>query len=210
MVSPSARARRAIEQLLARDEGLALVGTRDGVESLGLAIGESRPDVVVLDAGPESRLPVPLLLEQGPGVDPPPLVLLLDELDGEAAAAALRAGARAVLPRDAASEEIQAAVQAAAAGLTTLPASLAAATAHGNAGDGARGPGATETGALTPREAEILALLGEGLVNKEVGVRLGISEHTVKTHLAAIYQKLGAANRAEAVAIGLRRGVIML
>jgi DNA-binding NarL/FixJ family response regulator len=208
VVSPSARARRALEQVLARDEALALVGSGDGVESLGLAIGESRPDVVVLDGGPES--PVPLVLEQGPGVDPPPLVLLLDELDGEAAVAALRAGARAVLPRDAASEEIHAAVHAAAAGLTTLPASLAAVTAHGSAGDAAHGPGATETGALTPREAEILALLGEGLVNKEIGVRLGISEHTVKTHLAAIYEKLGASNRAEAVAIGLRRGVIML
>ena len=210
VVSPSARARRALERVVARDGALALVGARDGVESLGRAIGESRPDVVVLDGGPESRLPVPLLFERGPGGDAAPVVLLLDELDGELAAAALRAGARAVLPRDAASQEITAAVHAAAAGLTTLPTSLAAVTAHGSAADGAQGPGATDTDALTPREAEILALLGEGLVNKEIGVRLGISEHTVKTHLAAIYQKLGAANRAEAVAIGLRRGVIML
>ena len=53
-------------------------------------------------------------------------------------------------------------------------------------------------------------LLGEGLVNKEIGVRLGVSEHTVKTHLAAVYEKLDVSNRAEAVATGLRLGLIML
>src|SRR5207244_2440152 len=75
--------------------------------------------------------------------------------------------------------------------------------------DGAHAPLDTD-GTLTPREREILTLLGEGLVNREIAVRLGISEHTVKTHLAAIYEKLEASNRAEAVATGLRRGLIML
>ena len=75
---------------------------------------------------------------------------------------------------------------------------------------GQRAPADNGDRTLTPREREILTLLGEGLVNKEIGVRLGISEHTVKTHLAAIYEKLEAANRAEAVATGLRRGLVML
>ena len=80
----------------------------------------------------------------------------------------------------------------------------------GTSRDGAPAP--TETGdrTLTPREREILTLLGDGLVNKAIGLRLGISEHTVKTHLGAIYEKLEASNRAEAVATGLRRGLIML
>jgi len=86
-----------------------------------------------------------------------------------------------------------------------LPAALAPAVVNDRSSDTAHGDRT-----LTPREREILTLLGDGLVNKKIGVRLGISEHTVKTHLAAIYEKLEASNRAEAVATGLRMGLIML
>lgn len=63
---------------------------------------------------------------------------------------------------------------------------------------------------LTPRELEILACLGEGMSNKAVARRLGISAHTVKFHLEAVFSKLGVTSRAEAVAKGLRRGLILL
>jgi DNA-binding CsgD family transcriptional regulator len=63
---------------------------------------------------------------------------------------------------------------------------------------------------LTPRELEILDCLGEGMSNKAVARRLGISAHTVKFHLEAVFAKLGATSRAEAVAKGLRRGLILL
>jgi DNA-binding CsgD family transcriptional regulator len=63
---------------------------------------------------------------------------------------------------------------------------------------------------LTPRELEILACLGEGMSNKAVARRLGISAHTVKFHLEAVFTKLDATSRAEAVAKGLRRGLILL
>lgn len=63
---------------------------------------------------------------------------------------------------------------------------------------------------LTPRELEILACLGEGMSNKEVARKLGISAHTVKFHLEAVFTKLDATSRAEAVAKGLRRGLILL
>jgi two-component system, NarL family, nitrate/nitrite response regulator NarL len=63
---------------------------------------------------------------------------------------------------------------------------------------------------LTPREREILALISEGLSNKEMARRLGISVHTVKFHLEALFAKLDATSRAEAVAKGLRGGVIEL
>ena len=170
------------------------------------------PDVIVLDAGPESHLPLPLpvLLQQQPSRDATPLVVLLEDLDGEAGARMLRAGARAVLPRSAAPEEIRAAVRAAAAGLASLPAALSGALLEGTPPDGVGAPVDTEDHVLTTRERQVLTLLGEGLVNKEIAARLGISEHTVKTHLAAIYEKLDASNRAEAVARGLRRGLIML
>ncbi len=63
---------------------------------------------------------------------------------------------------------------------------------------------------LTPRETEVLALLAEGLANKEIAFRLGISFSTAKFHVDSIFHKLSASNRAEAVALGMRGGEIML
>jgi DNA-binding CsgD family transcriptional regulator len=63
---------------------------------------------------------------------------------------------------------------------------------------------------LTPRETQTLALLAEGLSNKEVGVRLAISEHTAKFHVMAVLDKLGATTRTEAVVLGARLGLVVL
>ncbi|MGH7528065.1 MAG: response regulator transcription factor, partial [Gemmatimonadales bacterium] len=63
---------------------------------------------------------------------------------------------------------------------------------------------------LTARETEVLGMLAEGIGNKLIAARLGISEHTVKTHVAAIFGKLGVSTRAEAVASAARLGLIML
>jgi DNA-binding CsgD family transcriptional regulator len=63
---------------------------------------------------------------------------------------------------------------------------------------------------LTNREREILALLADGLANKQIAARLGISTNTVKTHLELLFEKLGVSSRAEAVATGVRRGLLLL
>jgi DNA-binding NarL/FixJ family response regulator len=63
---------------------------------------------------------------------------------------------------------------------------------------------------LTPRELEVVALLAEGLPNKAMAVRLGISDQTVKFHVASIYAKLGASNRTDAVRRALRRGIVTI
>jgi DNA-binding CsgD family transcriptional regulator len=73
----------------------------------------------------------------------------------------------------------------------------------------APGDGMGET-VLTNREREILALLAEGLGNKQIGGRLGISPSTVKTHLELMFEKLGVSSRAEAVATGVKRGLLLL
>src|SRR6266480_2007081 len=71
--------------------------------------------------------------------------------------------------------------------------------------------GETSVGAaLSNREREILALLADGLVNKQIAARLGISTNTVKTHLELLFDKLGVATRAEAVATGVKRGLLLL
>jgi DNA-binding NarL/FixJ family response regulator len=64
--------------------------------------------------------------------------------------------------------------------------------------------------ALTERENEVLQLLAQGLANKQIALALGISEHTVKFHISAIYAKLGANNRTEAVRLGVQRGLVIL
>jgi DNA-binding NarL/FixJ family response regulator len=63
---------------------------------------------------------------------------------------------------------------------------------------------------LTPREVEVLSLVADGLSNKAVAARLGVSDETVKFHLASIFGKLGASNRTDAVRHGLRRGILTL
>jgi two-component system, NarL family, nitrate/nitrite response regulator NarL len=130
-----------------------------------------------------------------PPHEPPPAlpIVVLGEARSED-------GYAGVLPRSPTPRQLDAALRAAAAGLRVRPA----------AGWGEGGFRSAEEAApvLTPREVEILAAIGLGLSNKETARRLGISVHTVKFHLEAAFRKLGATSRAEAVAKGLRRGLI--
>ena len=120
-------------------------------------------------------------------------------------AAARRRGLRAVLRGDVSAEALRTTVAAVAQGLLVLDPEIgeAARGAAARAADGDRG-------ALTSRERQILELLAEGLGNRAVASRLGISRFTVKFHVAAILAKLGAASRTEAVTVGVRRGLIAL
>jgi len=70
--------------------------------------------------------------------------------------------------------------------------------------------GMEQSASLTNREREILALLADGLGNKQIATRLGISPNTVKTHLELLFEKIGVRSRAEAVAVGVRRGMLLL
>ena len=69
---------------------------------------------------------------------------------------------------------------------------------------------ATENGKLTAREIEVLRMMAEGSANKAIAWKLGISEHTVKFHVASILGKLHAATRTEAVTIGIRKGLVLI
>ena len=134
-----------------------------------------------------------------------PVVLLLDTSDAALVNSALRSGVRAVISKEATPEEIESAIQAVNAGLIVIaPESLSDLLQDVR-------PVAEELAEpLSERELEVLDVIAEGLSNKLIAHRLGISEHTVKTHVASIFAKLGATSRTEAVSIAIRRGLVML
>ena len=142
---------------------------------------EDDADVLVIELDPGEPLPAQL--------DRRRCLLLTD--DPALAADLSRAG---VLPRAASTAQIVAGVAAVAAGLQVRPVAERRIV----------GP------LLTPREGEILARIGEGMSNKAIARRLGISAHTVKYHLEAVFAKLAVRSRAEAVSQGVRRGLVHL
>jgi DNA-binding NarL/FixJ family response regulator len=113
-----------------------------------------------------------------------------------------------LLPLDASAEELAAAVRAAHEGLAVSPPAVLDALFSNLPPGGVTDSDVVED--LTGRETEVLSLLARGLANKQIAAELGISEHTVKFHVSSIYGKLGATNRAEAVRLGARRGLIPL
>ena len=157
-----------------------------------------RPDVVVWDLGLEPDTGLVFLADA-----PPALALVPDEAS---ALSAIAAGAGGALGRDATGEAIAAAVAALGHGLSVLDKTFLPALSGAHAeseGEPLREP-------LTPREREVLALLAEGLSNKELGTRLSISEHTVKFHVNAVLAKLGVQRRVLAVVRAARLGIIDL
>ena len=170
--------------------------TRAGIESL-LRLS---PEIEVVAGGADVIIaedePPPALADSAAAV-----IVLSDE--PQWTADALHAGVRAVLPRELTAAEMVAAVEAAAAGLVVLhPRDLEAMLP-------AVQP-ARAIEALSPREIEVLGMMAEGISNKEIAARMGISEHTVKFHVASVMGKLHAGTRTEAVMLGVRMGLIMV
>jgi two-component system, NarL family, nitrate/nitrite response regulator NarL len=195
IVSEDPLARSGLAALLAGRPDIAVVGgVAPGAPRLPDELAALDADVALWEAGPgEGALPRELAAL--------PVVALVS---GEAQAAeALAGGARAVLFRDADGDRIAAALGAAARGLVALEGALA-----GWLRPPAVAPGEAE--GLTPRESEVLALLAEGLPNKVIAQRLGISERTAKFHVESILGKLGAESRSEAIVIAARRGMVTL
>jgi DNA-binding CsgD family transcriptional regulator len=143
-------------------------------------------EVVELDTGPDAILTNGIIDDSIPGP-----TVAIGSVDDDIAGR---------LPSDASAEQVDAALRAVAAGLTVYgprPRSHAF-----------RPQGEDAWPILTPREIEVLAALRDGLSNKAVARRLGISPHTVKFHIESLFKKLGAASRAEAVAKGLKRQIV--
>ncbi len=201
LASASAVRRAGLESLLKSVPALNLVGSLQGTHDVVPRAAQLKPDVVVIDLDRESLLHVN-------GSANIRAVALIDHPSAGWTAQALRSGVKAILTREAGIEEILPAIFAAQSGLVLLDSAVTQ-----NLVQRVRGPAPqpeTPHENLTARETEVLAMLVEGLGNKVIANRLGVSEHTIKFHISSILDKLGAATRTEAVTLGLRMGLILL
>ena len=209
ILASSAMARALLEALVSAQPALRLVSAplalaapRD--QAMG-AIVEA--DVLLIEPGARPAEAVLRGLPQVPRL--PPVVLLVSDVAPATFGRLLRAGARAILLRDAPAPEVLAAIDAVRAGLIVLHPSTALASVAKAAGR-RRAQDEVGSGPLTPRELEILTMMAEGTGNRAIARLLGISPHTVKFHIASILDKLNARSRTEAVAIGMRLGLLMV
>jgi two-component system, NarL family, response regulator YdfI len=204
VIASSPIVRAGLEAVLREDSRFAILTSLGAGASMARA-RNVRPDVLVIEVDNANKLSACLGTFGG---DAPPIVLLADHLGRAEIRRALHSGVRAILPRDATGPEIRAAIEGAAAGLVVLSAEDMDALLPTDT-ELVREeliPGDT----LSAREVEVLAMLAEGLGNKDIAARLKISEHTVKFHVSSILGKLRATTRGEAVARGVREGLIVI
>lgn len=202
--------RAGLESILRMNSTFSAIGSSTDPATLATAIATHTPDVLLMEVSfPEGESVTEKLVALN-GVGELPIALLIDPEDRDRLPEMLRFGVKAILPRSASAEEILPAIEAAATGLVVL---------HPDAIDSLLTflptservvEATTPLQALTSREIEVLGMLAEGLGNKAIAKRLGISEHTVKFHVSSIFSKLNASSRTEAVTLGARQGLIML
>ncbi|HQF63511.1 MAG TPA: response regulator transcription factor [Anaerolineaceae bacterium] len=197
--------RQGIRLILETGEDFELVGeAADGAEALRLC-RELHPDVVLMDLrmpGMDGITAIEHLRVEMPEIG---VVILTTFNEDDLMRRGLRAGAKGYLLKDTSRERLFHAIQAAARGETLLAPEMLLKLLNG-----AENPPPTEGGMLklSEREMEVLAAVARGERSKEIAFNLGISERTVKAHLASIYNKLGVDSRAAAIAIAAQRGLL--
>lgn len=207
MVAATSAVRRGgLEAIIRENPSFHLVGSAAGLVGLAERVQALQPDVVLVDlAHPDPQFAsLAGSLERGGAA----VVVLIDEPDARWTGRLLRADVRALLAREASREEIHSAIHAAHNGMVLLDPEIAKHLLTGS--PQVMEPIQETVEELTPREIEVLRMMAEGLANKEIAARLGISDHTVKFHISSVLAKIGASTRTEAVTLGIRMGLILL
>ena len=202
VVDDHAVVREGLRAFLELQDGVEVVGeAADGAE--GLAAAERlRPDVVLMDLvmpGLDGLAAMRALRERLPATR---AIVLTSFLDDDKLLPALRAGAAGYLLKNAPPAEVVRAVRAAHSGEAVLDPVVAARLLEELARD------AEPLDRLTPREREVLVLLGRGFPNKRIAQDLGLSEKTVKTHVGHVLAKLGVSDRTQAAVVAVRAGLV--
>jgi NarL family two-component system response regulator YdfI len=201
LVAESSRVRERLEEAL-ESADLEIAGVAPDLEMIREA-DLTGVDVMLAQTDDEAPGEVLENVTDSGALEMTRVVLLMEEAAPSWVIQALRAGVRGILPQEVDGNQLSAAIKAITQGLVVLYPSEDQRTRSTGAE-----PYVVET--LTPREKEVLLMLGQGKSNKEIAARLKISEHTAKFHVASVLGKLGAATRAEAVSIAMRRGLILL
>lgn len=213
LIQAASAARRSQISELVRRAGDKAVVTRTTADWSALGLDQALPDIWVVDLHHSSAAwsLLRLMDEHQLAVA---MVTLVDNPEPGWVKTALGYGVNAIIRRDPEPEELGLALEAAEAGLILLHPSSARRliSALLTSSEPLRGEPEplTETEPLTKREREVLRLISDGLGNKEIAHKLGISEHTAKFHISSILAKLEVSGRAEAVSQGIRRGLIAI
>jgi NarL family two-component system response regulator YdfI len=200
VAATSAVRRAGLESIIRSHAEFQLAGSFGTVASLAPLARSRDLDVVIIDSNSIHDLLLEPTLEAA-------IVLLAEVSDARSISRLLRSGVRAILSRESEPEDVLSAIFAVHDGLVLLsmPAAESLAAVFGDQAPEFEDELSEE---ITSRETDVLRMLAEGLVNKDIAARLGISEHTVKFHISSILDKLGASTRTEAVTQGIRRGLI--
>ena len=207
IVAASPLTRAGLQSMLA-DSRVDIMGSAADFESISGQLVDVEPDVVLVETTADTQEELLNALEDAEIARDYAVVVLSEQPKAAWFSKALRAGVRAVLPRDVAPEQLRAALEAAVSGLVVVHPSELDSILPASVGSQVAVDELLEP--LTPREREVLQMLAAGLANKEIAARLAISDHTVKFHVASILGKLGVSTRTEAVSAGIRRGLVML
>ncbi|NYE38907.1 DNA-binding NarL/FixJ family response regulator [Nocardioides cavernae] len=193
--------RQGLARAFERDDEMSVVGQAGSVAEGVQAFGDLDPDVVVTDLELPDGHGLEVVRQVRSTTDAVGLVVLTMHAGDDQIFAAMEAGASAFVGKDSkASDVVSAARHAAVAPRTFLCAGLSAAMM--------RRATAPAPPKLSAREEEVLALLADGMGTGEIAGSLYMSESTAKTHITHIYQKLGAANRAQALVAAMRLGLL--
>ncbi len=205
VVAASPVIRMGLAAMLDDNPKLTLVKSVPDIDSGREEIVQLQPDVILLDYD-DNNYEYTLDFSQFVSAT----IILTDELEDINLRAVLATGIKGILPQTSSSSEIIAAIEAVASGLVALHPEVIGNLQLQKEANLSEQVDINRIQTLTPREIEILQMLISGLSNKVVAQQLHISEHTVKFHISSIFQKLDVSTRTEAVAVGVRLGLIML